>query len=137
MGEGGGMAGDEMDWSALILAAAFILVVLRSVPAIRQQWRIDRRGTILSFLLVPIYIAYSLVGVWLLFRIAPAQPVSETVALGAVAFLIGWVTIGTSWLIKLAPKYTQVAPFLLRTIGPVDFVGIGLVAAGLWAILTG
>lgn len=131
------MARDEIDWSAIVLVAAFILVVLRSVPAIRQQWRIDRRGTILSFLLVPIYIGYSLVGVWLLFRIAPSQPVPETVALGAVAFLIGLVTIGTSWLIKLAPKYTKVAPFLLRTVGPVDIVGLGLVAGGLWAILAG
>lgn len=130
------MAGDEIGWSALLLVAAFILVVIRSVPAIRQQWRNDRRGTILSFLLVPLYIAYSLAGVWLLFRIAPSQPVPGTVALGAVAFLIGWVTIGTSWLIKLAPKYTRVAPFLLRTIGPVDIAGLTLVAGGLWTILS-
>lgn len=129
--------GDDIDWSALVLVAAFMLVVLRSVPAIRQQWRLDRRGTILSFLLVPIFVGYALVGVWLLFRIAPPQPVPETVALGAVAFMIGWVTIGTSWLIKLAPKYTRVAPFLLKTVGPVDIVGLALIVGGLWAILTG
>jgi hypothetical protein len=119
----------------IVLAGMMVGIVIAQIPALRKQWLEDRAGAIKSWRLLAYYFLYLIVGVVAL--IAPMRHggAPEYVAFAAVAFFIGWLLLGVSWLIKLVPKYKPGAAWLLKPVGPLDVVAYVLLAGSLPVLL--
>lgn len=110
-----------------------IVVVAASVaniPALREQWRRDRPGSIKTIWMIGVYLLYVALGIGLLLLIAPREGGHEDKAPYVTLIVIGWVLYGALTLMRAVPRYREPPAWLMR-FGIADFVLLGLVLGSL------
>jgi hypothetical protein len=115
-------------WMQLTLV---MFVLGAQLPALRRQWLEDREGAIKTFRLLIYYLIYVGVGIAILVGTAPEGRGTDTQVLAGVGFILGWILLGGSWLIKVVPRYRQVPAWLLKPVGIPDVIGLAMVAVSL------
>ncbi|MGD9866772.1 MAG: hypothetical protein AB7U38_02110 [Hyphomicrobiales bacterium] len=130
-----------MTASEIGLLLMSLLVLLRTLPAVRRQWREDRPGFYKTLRMMGFYALWCGFGLWLLFAVASppgpdaVPPGKEGKSFAIAGLAIGWVGYGALWLIRLVPRYTTVPAWLLRPFGIPDLVLLGILAASVISIL--
>ena len=122
-----------MNWETTGQLALMAAVIAAQLPALRQQWLEDRAGSIKSMRLLAYYFVYIAVGFGVLLTVIRNGGRPDTEFVGAMAFVFGWILLGTSWLIKVVPRYRQVPQWLLQPVGPLDAAAFLLLALALFA----
>lgn len=117
------------------LLALMVAVIAAQWPGVRRQWLEDRAGAIKTLRLIVYYFVYIAVGLAVLVGAIREGGAPERVALAGAGFMLGWILLGVSWLIKVVPKYKPVAAWLLRPIGVLDVIALLLIAGCLPVIL--
>ena len=120
-----------MDWATIGQLALIIAVIAAQLPAVRRQWLEDRAGAIKTLRLLAYYFVYIGVGLLVLLGTIREGGASETEALAAVGFMLGWVLLGVSWLIKVVPKYRTVPAWFLEPFGILDALALVIIAVSL------
>jgi hypothetical protein len=112
-----------------------VAVLIANVPAVMQQWRTDRPGSIKTLWLMGIYALYVALGIWLLFRLIPEGGTEPGKALFATGLMVGWIFYGALTLMRVVPRYREPPGWLMR-FGVADILLLGLMfgclAAYLW-----
>lgn len=124
-----------MNWESLGKLALVVAVVAAQYPAVRRQWLEDRAGAIKTMRLLVYYFLYIAVGLAVLLGAFHEGGASPAQAVAAGGFLLGWVLLGASWLIKLVPKYKPVAAWLLKPVGILDVIALAMIAVSLAVLL--
>lgn len=125
-----------MDWTTIGKLALVVAVIAAQWPALRKQWLEDRAGAIKTLRLLVYYFLYIGVGFLILIGFIHEGGASEWEALTAVGFILGWLLLGVSWLVKLVPKYRAVPAWLLQPLGPLDIVALIVIVATLVILLS-
>ncbi len=120
-----------MDWATISQLALVIAVIATQLPTVRQQWLEDRAGAIKTLRPLAYYFLYVGVGLLVLLGIIREGGASETEALAAVGFMLGWVLLGVSWLIKVVPKHRTVPAWLLKPFAILDALALAVIAISL------
>ena len=107
-----------------------IIVLAAQLPALRRQWLEDRAGAVKSWRLLAYYFLYLGVGLAVLLG-ALRNGGSEAAALAGMAFILGWVLLGVSTLIKVVPRYRPVPAWLLKPVGILDVVALAAIVPSL------
>ena len=117
----------------LFLVAA---VLVANLPAVMQQWRADRRGSIRTLELLVVYFLYIGLGLALLIWLMPPHGTSEGKALLLTGVMVGWIFYGGLTLMRVVPRYREPPRWLMR-FGIADLILLGFtffcLAAYLWA----
>jgi hypothetical protein len=98
------------NWALLLLLVA---VFVANLPAVTEQWRTDRPGSIKTLWLMGIYALYVGLGIVLLLVLAPRQP-GEAKALWLTGVLVGWILYGALTLMRVVPRYREPPRWLMR-----------------------
>ena len=117
-----------MDRATIGEVALVIAVIAAQLPAARQQWLEDRAGALKTLRLLAYYFLYIGVGFLVLLGAIREGGASETEALAAVGFMLGWVLLGVSSLIKVVPNYRQVPAWLLKPFGILDALALAMIS---------
>jgi hypothetical protein len=117
----------------LVVVAAFIA----NLPALRDQWRKDRAGSIKTIWLFGLYCLYVGLGIVVVLLLAPKDGgTSQGKALLLTGFSLGFILYGALTLMRAVPRYRE-PPAWLMHFGIADIVLIGAtfacLAAYLWA----
>jgi hypothetical protein len=116
----------------LVVVAAFIA----NLPALRQQWRTDRAGSIKTIWLFGLYCLYVGLGIVVVLLLAPKSGTSQGKALLLTGFSLGFILYGALTLMRVVPRYREPPHWLMR-FGLADIVLLGAtiacLAAYLWA----
>jgi len=116
-----------------------LAVLVANMPAVVQQWRADRSGSIKTLELLIAYLVYCALGVALIILIVPEGGTGEghddkALELTGVAF--GWIMYGGLTLMRVVPRYREPPRWLMR-FGIADVVVLvlifGCLAAYFWA----
>jgi hypothetical protein len=124
-------AANMTTWMQLTLV---MIVLGAQVPALRRQWLEDRQGAIKTFRLLIYYLIYVGVGIAILTATLPEGRGTDIQALAGIGFILGWILLGGSWLIKVVPKYRTVPAWLLKPVGIPDVIGLAMVVVSLFAL---
>jgi hypothetical protein len=124
-----------MSWETIGQLALVIAVIAAQWPALRRQWLEDRAGAIKTVRLLLYYFVYLGVGLFVLFGAIGQGGASEAEALAATAFILGWVLLGASWLVKVVPRYREVPAWILKPFGILDAISLAVIAASLVVLL--
>jgi hypothetical protein len=117
----------------LVVVAAFIA----NLPALRQQWRTDRAGSIKTIWMFGLYCLYVGLGIVVVLLLAPKTGgTSQGKALLLTGFSVGFILYGALTLMRVVPRYREPPAWLMR-FGIADFVLLGAtfacLAGYLWA----
>ena len=114
----------------LVVVAAF----LANLPAIREQWRSDRAGSIKTVWMFCVYFLYVGLGIAILLLLAPPAGTSQGKALLLTGFTVGFILYGALTLMRVVPRYREPPAWLIR-FGIADIVLLGATLACLTAYL--
>lgn len=120
-----------MEWAALAQLALVVSVIVAQIPAVRRQWLEDRAGTKRTVKLLAYYFAYIAIGFGVLLSVIHGGGRDPLGALAAVAFMLAWVLLGTSWLIKLVPRYRPLPDWVLKPYNVLDKLALATIAIAL------
>jgi hypothetical protein len=117
----------------LVVVAVFVA----NLPALREQWRTDRAGSIKTIWMFGVYCLYVGLGIVVLFLLAPKTGgQSGGKALTLTGFMVGWIFYGGLTLMRVVPRYRE-PPRWLMHFGIADILLLGAtlacLAAYLWA----
>ena len=121
------------DWGILIIVAA---VLIANIPAVLQQWRSDRAGSIKTLWLMGAYAAYVALGLAGLLLLVPdsSEPEPEPKALLLTGAIVGWIFYGGLTLMRVVPRYKEPPAWLMR-FGLADIIVLALLFGCLGAYL--
>jgi hypothetical protein len=115
-----------------------VAVFIANLPALRQQWRTDRAGSIKTIWMFGVYCLYVGLGIVVLLLLAPKTggQGGGGKALTLTGFMVGWIFYGGLTLMRAVPRYREPPAWLMR-FGIADIVLLGAtlacLAAYLWA----
>jgi len=115
-----------------------VAVFIANLPALRQQWRTDRPGSIKTIWMFGVYCLYVGLGIVVLLLLAPKTggQGGGGKALTLTGFMVGWIFYGGLTLMRAVPRYREPPAWLMR-FGIADIVLLGAtlacLAAYLWA----
>jgi hypothetical protein len=116
----------------LVVVAAFIA----NLPALREQWRTDRAGSIKTIWMFGLYCLYVGLGIVVVLLLAPKGGTSQGKALLLTGFSVGFILYGALTLMRVVPRYREPPAWLMR-FGIADIVLLGAtfacLASYLWA----
>jgi hypothetical protein len=115
----------------LVVVAAFVA----NLPALREQWRTDRAGSIKTIWLFGLYCLYVGLGIVVLLLLAPKTAgEGGDKALYLTGFMVGFVLYGALTLMRVVPRYREPPAWLMR-FGIADILLLGATFACLGAYL--
>lgn len=114
------------------LLVLVIGVFVANLPAVMEQWRTDRPGSIKTLWVMGIYALYVGLGLVLLLLLAPRRP-GETKALYLTG-VVGWIFYGALTLMRVVSRYREPPRWLMR-FGIADVLVLGLMLGCLGAYL--
>jgi hypothetical protein len=117
----------------LVVVAAFIA----NLPALREQWRTDRSGSIKTIWMFGLYCLYVGLGIVVVLLLAPKSGgTSQGKALLLTGFSVGFILYGVLTLMRVVTRYREPPAWLMR-FGIADIVLLGAtfacLAGYLWA----
>lgn len=116
----------------LVVVAAFIA----NLPALREQWRTDRAGSIKTIWMFGLYCLYVGLGIVAVLLLAPKGGTSQGKALLLTLFSVGFILYGALTLMRVVPRYREPPSWLMR-FGIADILLLGAtfacLAGYLWA----
>ena len=117
----------------LVVVAAFVA----NLPALREQWRTDRAGSIKTIWLFGLYCLYVGLGIVILLLLAPKTGgEGGDKALLLTGFSVGFILYGALTLMRAVPRYRE-PPRWLMHFGIADIILLGAtlacLAGYLWA----
>lgn len=122
------------DLGLLLLMA---MVLLRTLPAVRHQWRSDRKGFLKSVGLLVLFMLWCIAGAVLVIAFAPPPGTATSrQTLAATGVVLALILFGGLWLIRLVPHYRPVPPWLLRPLGVPDLLVLGFLGLSAVALVT-
>ena len=114
------------------MVAAFIA----NLPALREQWRTDRAGSIKTIWMFGLYCLYVGLGIVAVLLLAPKGGTSQGKALLLTLFSVGFILYGALTLMRVVPRYREPPSWLMR-FGIADILLLGAtfacLAGYLWA----
>jgi hypothetical protein len=113
-----------------------IAVFVANLPALREQWRTDRPGSIKTIWMFGAYCLYVGLGIVVLLLLAPRTGRGEDKSLALTGVMVGWIFYGALILIRAVPRYRE-PPAWLMHFGIADIVLLGLTLACFAAYLWG
>jgi hypothetical protein len=113
-----------------------IAVFVANLPALREQWRTDRRGSIKTIWMFGVYCFYVGLGIVVLLLLASKTGGGEDKSLALTGFMVGWIFYGALTLMRVVPRYRD-PPAWLMHFGVADIVLLGLTLACLATYLWG
>jgi len=88
----------------LVVVAAFVA----SLPALREQWRTDRAGSIKTIWLFGLYCLYVGLGIVVVLLLAPKTGgAGGGKALLLTGFILGFIFYGALTLMRVVPRYRE------------------------------
>ena len=103
----------ERLWPVLMMAG----VIAANLPALREQWRTDRAGSIKTVELLFVYLVYCLIGgglvIWLAAR-AHERGASFWAVVALTAGIVGWIFYGALTLARAVPRYRELPGWMAR-----------------------
>lgn len=116
----------------LVVVAVFIA----NLPALREQWRTDRAGSIKTIWMFGLYCLYVGLGIVAVLLLAPKGGTSQGKALLLTLFSVGFILYGALTLMRVVPRYREPPSWLMR-FGIADILLLGAtfacLAGYLWA----
>ena len=115
-----------------------VAVFIANLPALREQWRTDRAGSIKTIWMFGVYCLYVGLGIVVLLLLAPKTggQSGDDKALTLTGFMVGWILYSGLTLMRAVPRYRE-PPAWLMHFGIADIVVLGAtlacLAAYLWA----
>ena len=117
----------------LVVVAAFVA----NLPALREQWRTDRAGSIKTIWMFGVYLLYIGLGIVVVLLLAPkAGGAGGDKALLLTGFILGFIFYGALTLMRVVPRYRE-PPACLMRFGIADIVLLGATFACLAGYLWG
>jgi hypothetical protein len=117
----------------LVVVAAFVA----NLPALREQWRADRGGSIKTIWMFGVYLLYIGLGIVVLLLLAPKTGgEGGGKALLLTGFILGFIFYGALTLMRVVPRYREPPAWLMR-FGIADIVLLGATFACLAGYLWG
>jgi hypothetical protein len=116
----------------LVVVAAFIA----NLPALREQWRTDRAGSIKTIWMFGLYCLYVGLGIVVVLLLAPKGGTSQGKALLLTGFSLGFILYGALTLMRVVPRYREPPAWLMRFgIADISLLGatFACLAGYLWA----
>jgi hypothetical protein len=111
----------------LVVVAVFVA----NLPALREQWRTDRAGSIKTFWLFGVYLLYIGLGIVAVLLLAPKTGGQDgDKALLLTGFILGFIFYGALTLMRVVPRYRE-PPAWLMHFGIADIVLLGATFASL------
>jgi hypothetical protein len=115
----------------LVVVAAFVA----NLPALREQWRTDRAGSIKTIWMFGVYLLYIGLGIVVLLLLAPKTGgAGGGQALYLTGFSVGFILYSALTLMRVVPRYREPPAWLMR-FGIADIVLLGAISACLDAYL--
>ena len=113
-----------------------VAVFVANLPALRQQWRTDRTGSIKTIWMFGVYCLYVGLGIVVMLLLAPKTggQGGGGKALNLTGFMVGWIFYGGLTLMRAVPRYREPPAWLMR-FGIADIVLLGATLACLAAYL--
>ena len=116
----------------LVVIAAFVA----NLPALREQWRTDRAGSIKTIWMFGLYLLYIGLGIVVMLLLAPREGGGDDKSVCLTLFIVGFILYGALTLMRVVPRYRE-PPTWLMHFGIADLVVLGLMfgslAGYLWA----
>jgi len=116
----------------LVVVAAFVA----NLPALRENWRTDRAGSIKAIWMFGVYLLYIGLGIIVVLLLAPREGGHEDKAPYLTGFIVGFILYGALTLMRVVPRYREPPAWLMR-FGIADIVLLGAIfaclAGYLWA----
>lgn len=100
-------------WPVLMM----IGVIAANFPALREQWRTDRAGSIRTIELFLVYLVYCLIGGGLVIWLATHAHESGASPWAVVALtvgIVGWIFYGALTLARAVPRYRELPGWMAR-----------------------
>jgi hypothetical protein len=116
----------------LVVVAAFIA----NLPALPEQWRTDRAGSIKTIWMFGLYCLYVGLGIVVVLLLAPKGGTSQGKALLLTGFILGFIFYGALTLMRVVPRYREPPAWLMRFgIADISLLGatFACLAGYLWA----
>ena len=113
-----------------------IAVFVANLPALREQWRTDRPGSIRTIWMFGVDCLYVGLGIVVLLLLAPRTGGGEDRSLALTGVMVGWIFYGALTLMRVVPRYRE-PPAWLMHFGIADIVLLGLTLACFAAYLWG
>lgn len=104
----------------LVVVAVFIA----NLPALREQWRTDRAGSIKTIWMFGLYCLYVGLGIVAVLLLAPKGGTSQGKALLLTLFSVGFILYGALTLMRVVPRYREPPSWLMR-FGIADILLLG------------
>ena len=117
--------------SALGVLLVVLAVLVANVPAVRQEWRRDRAGSIKALELLVAYFVYCALGVVLLVLTLPPRGTGEgheDKAFELTGLVVNWFMYGGLTLMRVVPRNSD-PPGWLMHFGIADVLVLGLMFA--------
>lgn len=121
-----------MGWYALLQAALVVVLVVAQLPSLRRQWLETPDESARGLRIAAYYLAFIGVGMLILISSLVNAASHQHALIAGIVFFLGWVVLGISWIIKVAPKpATPQTPRIVQPLNALDIVAIVTIAVSL------